>query len=93
MTIDSKTDASPTERVAQALTEFGGAIRGDWGSIDGRSVRAQLDLLADYLRYPESTPPLPDIRIRLDVCPYGKGHWTEYCEDYCLGEDTLKESR
>ena len=72
-----------TVRVAKALTEFGGAIRGDWGSIDGRAVRAQLDLLADYLRFPETTPPLPDIRNRLDLCPNGRGHWTEYCADYC----------
>lgn len=84
--IEAQLPKPPLERVAQALSEFGGAIRGDWGSIDGRSIRSQLDNLVRYLRAPETTPPLADIRVVLDICRYGGGHWTQYCEDYECGK-------
>lgn len=77
--IEAQLPKPPIERVAQALSEFGAAIRGDW-SIDGRAIRSQLDLLVDYLRYPEQTPTIADLRSKLGICPAGEGHWTHYCE-------------
>lgn len=70
--------------VAQILTEFGSAIRGDWGSIDGRSVRDGMDRVAASLRSGEAT--IASMRGDLDLCPSGEGHWTEYCNRRCTEE-------
>lgn len=65
------------------LRELGGAIRGDWGSIDGRSIRDAIDDIAAAI---ESDAPPPDEALRrsADLCPAGGGHWTQYCAPgYC----------
>jgi len=68
--------------VAQILYEFGSAIRGDWGSIDGRSVRNGMDRVSDSIL--DGTATISSMRDDLDLCPHGKGHWTEYCVRYCV---------
>lgn len=71
-----------TEVVAQALAEYGAAIRGDWGDLDGRSVRYQLDDLVALLRkQPTPAPTIEHLRMEMGVCPRGGGHWTQYCGD------------
>lgn len=71
-----------TEVVAQALTEYGEAIRGDWGSIDGRGVRTELHELAALLRLdPTPAPDISELRRKFSLCPGGGGHWTEHCWD------------
>lgn len=76
-----------TSNATTVLREFGRAIRGCWGSIDGRSIRTQLDMLADWIDAELVGTPtnatLTDMRELMDVCPYGHGHWTEYCGKAC----------
>ena len=78
--------------IAVGLTEFGDAMRGDWGSIDGRSVKAQMQKLALIILEDEGqTLSIDNLRSTLDLCPHGEGHWTQYCaEDFtpCPSEVT-----
>ena len=79
--------------IAQAIREYGQAIRGDWGSIDGRSVRIEMNKLADAVE--EGNPSHRDIqwwRNELGICPHGCMHWTMYCEDYPSCEQYSKDN-
>lgn len=67
----------PRPSVPQLLREYGAAIRGDWGSIDGRCVRDDMENLADWVEDPASVP--ADARVVLGICPAEGGHWTDYC--------------
>jgi hypothetical protein len=70
------------EEVSKVLCEYGEAIRGDWGSIDGRSERSTIqDFAAAILAPAEYTS--EDLRANADICPAGNGHWTQYCDDDC----------
>lgn len=70
--------------VVQALTEYGNAIQGDWGGLDGRTVNRHLGSLAALLRTPPDQPPtIQHLRTELEICPDGGGHWTEHCQDTC----------
>ena len=69
--------------VQTLLREYGGAIRGDWSDLDGRSVRANLDDLADLLDQRDVDVTLE--RIRLGLCEFGGGHWDRWCDDECSG--------
>lgn len=80
--IEAQLPKPPLERAAQALSEFAAAIRGDWGSIDGRAIRSQLDMLVGYFLAPQTTPSIAGLRSKLDICSIGGGHWTSYCADY-----------
>jgi hypothetical protein len=87
------------EEIAQLLREFGSAIRGDWGSIDGRSIRHNMDRLADLIEVSDSdelrelsaqrssekrgSALLQVGRDYLNICPAGKGHWPDYCDEEC----------
>lgn len=66
----------------QALREYANAIRGDWGDIDGRSVKANLDEFADAIegkgRAAEWT--IEQHRQDSGLCPSGEGHWTVHCQ-------------
>lgn len=78
--------------VVGVLREWGKAIRGDWGGIDGRSCRDSLDRLANHLDFAhehgEAGASLRRVRYDADVCQFGKGHWEHpWCGDYgCEGE-------
>ncbi len=64
---------SREETAATVLDAWGQAIRGDWGSIDGRSSRAQLAEVSAYLRGAR-----PDLTLHdVDVCDGGdhSPHW------------------
>lgn len=69
------------------LNEYGSALRGSWGDIDGRSERAALDALAEAMRAFGVTE-LPKaivraLRLTLDVCQNGSGHWSKFCGSDC----------
>lgn len=70
------------EEVASVLNEYGSAIRGDWGSIDGRSEQGTIIDFADAIRSPEIYT-VALLRNAADICPHGGGHWTEHCDDSC----------
>ena len=67
------------ETVAQALVEYGAALRGDWSGFDGRSARAVLDDLAAELRGSREPHTIEFHRRDIGLCPDGNGHWAEYC--------------
>jgi hypothetical protein len=74
------------EQVASVLREYGEAIRGDWGSIDGRGERSTINEFADAFLKPESFT-AERLRDMSDICPFGGGHWTEHCYDTCGEEE------
>lgn len=71
---------SAAETVAQALVEYGAALRGDWSEFDGRTARAVLDDLAAELRGTREAHTLEFHRQDIGLCPDGNGHWTEHCK-------------
>jgi len=70
------------EEIAKVLREYGSAIRGDWGTIDGRSEQLTLNYLAEVVADPEHYT-AAQLRDVADICPHGKGHWTDHCTDTC----------
>ena len=68
------------------LYEYGEAIRGYWGEIDGRQMRGEIQDIAEWIRDDDSSWTREKIRLRLNICPLGNGHWAEYCKDYDLTE-------
>lgn len=73
--------AARREVVYTVMQEWAQAIRGDWVSIDGRSIRSQVDEFVQQLREP-SERSLEEWRVRLGICTDGQGHWERYCDDY-----------
>lgn len=72
---------------ASLLNEYGAALRGSWGTIDGRSEQIALAHLADAI-VEHGNDELPEaktvaLRNTLDVCPSGGCHWTEFCDAEC----------
>lgn len=67
------------------LREYGSAIRGDWGAIDGRSVLMDIDKIAHEI---ESGGTMSDGQLRdsVGICTHGGGHWQDYCNDLECGE-------
>ncbi len=65
--------------IAQALRELGAAYRSDWSDFDGRSLRSELDGLADAL---EDDAPfnLAAWRHSEGICPVSGG-WAQNCRD------------
>lgn len=70
------------QEVAQVLREYGSAIRGDWGSIDGRSEQLTVNYFAEVITAPEHYT-VAQLRDVADICPDGEGHWTEHCTISC----------
>ena len=72
--------------IAQALREYGQALRGDWSDFDGRSARAVLDDFAAELEGNREPHTIEQHRAELGLCPDGNGHWDAprrgYCEMY-----------
>lgn len=72
---------------ADLLDEYGEAIRGSWGDIDGRSERMALQDLAAAIRQHGnqtlSDERVDELRQNLGVCRAGSGHWTEFCDPDC----------
>ncbi|MBT2587972.1 hypothetical protein [Arthrobacter sp. ISL-95] len=70
------------KQVAGCLREYGSALRGSWGDIDGRSEQMSLNVLAMAIDNPIGFDVL-SMREALGVCPAGHGHWTEFCAEEC----------
>lgn len=67
------------ESVAGCLGLLGSAYRGDWSDFDGRSLRAQLDELADALN--EGTTLDVQRWAHLNgICPHAR-QWHEHCAE------------
>jgi len=71
------------EEVSKVLCEYGAAIRGDWGSIDGRSEQSTIDTFAAAIQKPADYT-VAKLRDQAGICVNGGGHWTEYCDDSCV---------
>ena len=81
--------------ISTVLDEWAQAIRGDWGSIDGRTCRSELQNLSSYLFVDEPLE-VEYVRYTAGICVEGKGHWLEWCIDngcidYILQEKTVSE--
>lgn len=75
-----------TQEIAEVITEYGNAFRHDWGDVDGRWVRDNMDDIARWVRAPNTFMGLAEARRSLDLCPKGEGHWTEHCWAPCKEE-------
>ena len=65
----------------KALREYAQAIRGDWGDIDGRSMRGELLAFADAIEgHGHHDWSIERWRSDLGICPSGEGHWTRHCQ-------------
>ena len=65
----------------QALREWASAIRGDWSDIDGRSVKAELNAVADAISGgAQAAWTIDQWRTDMGLCPSGEGHWTRHCQ-------------
>lgn len=69
---------------AQILRELGQAYRGDWSNVDGRTIRYELETIADLIEN-NSVITIEELRGKFGLCPMGHGHWTEHCNEYCMG--------
>lgn len=73
------------------LREYAQAIRGNW-NIDGRTVKADLDYLADEIEgnlHELDEKELRELRLCSNICPRGNGCWTgdlAFC-DKCGDEE------
>lgn len=70
---------------ASLLDEYGQALRGAWGDIDGRSEKLALLELSAAIRE-HGNDPLPEDKVQklrddLNVCQEGGGHWGWYCDE------------
>lgn len=69
--------------VVDILREYADAIRGNW-NIDGRTVKADLNYLADSMTGRELTDKeAVELRLSSGLCPRGEGCWTgeaAYCD-------------
>lgn len=63
------------EHAAKILDDWATAIRGNWGGIDGRTCRMELNEISAYLRGEKETLTLQDV----GVCKLGEWgpHWDE----------------
>lgn len=80
------------EDVRGVLYEYGSALRGDWGSIDGRCCESELGDLNRYLfvahRDGDAGVSLSQVRVDAGVCRAGGGHWPDHCDDECTAKIT-----
>lgn len=73
--------AETTQVPVMALREWASAIRGDWGDIDGRSVKAELNGIADAIEgVGHADWTIERWREDLSLCPSGEGHWRRHCQ-------------
>ena len=77
--------------VANLLVEYGNAMRGDWGDIDGRSVLSDLENMAGLVDL-FGNQEIPDglvvaARYSAYLCPAGNGHWRDWCDKDCNGDE------
>lgn len=73
-------------RPTDLLREYGSAVRGYWGELDGRGVKACLDDLADLIEETGNADlhdgASSEERSYLELCQHGRGHWASFCDAY-----------
>jgi len=69
----------------RVLREYAAAVRGDWALLDGRTIRDDLELIADAMDTGEAN--ISWLRRRLWLCSEGGGHWTEHSCKRCDEKD------
>ena len=73
------------QTAVDVLLEYAKAIRGDWAFLDGRTVKADLDYLAQKMTAPAlDEESLRGLRLSSGICPRGLGCWVGERED-CVG--------
>lgn len=60
------------------LREYAKAIRRNWGCIDGRGVKNELEMIADAIDDGNDTD-MRSLRLSVDICPKGGGFWIDDC--------------
>ena len=76
------------ERAAYVLDAWAEAIRGDWGSIDGRTCRFELNEVSRFLRGQKDTLTFDDVGVcRCDGTTHWFGElWGQKCPDVAAEE-------
>lgn len=72
--------------VLKVMKEYGDAIRGNWSDFDGRSMKAIIHEWVDYLTGDEAISTIDRMRLELNLCRAGGGHWCGvwgYCDEEC----------
>jgi hypothetical protein len=65
------------------LIAYGQAWRGSWIDFDGRTLRDDTEVFAEWVRHPETYPGDEVASERFGFCMQGgNGHWTEFCDSY-----------
>lgn len=71
--------------VRMMLEELGQAYRGSWKDVDGRTIKREMTYISDCLDINNKLVSIHNFREEWDLCPAGDGHWTEFCDEYCVG--------
>ncbi|UVK58451.1 hypothetical protein SEA_GLOBIWARMING_58 [Arthrobacter phage GlobiWarming] len=85
--------------IAKALREYGQAIRGYWGDLDGRTVLSVLEDVAAELEGRHEPRTIAQHRDNMGICPDGGGHWGGrwgFCEQYecpTLAKELAQEAK
>ena len=69
-----KSERERLEHGLKVLDAWANAIRGDWGSIDGRQSQSELWAIGGYLSGERETLTFGDAGVCKD------GHWIDHCE-------------
>lgn len=72
------------------MGRFGQAIRGDWGTIDGRTISRSFERLGEYATFGDDADTY-ESGLRNEQIPSedlcwqtGRGHWMDHCDDSCF---------
>jgi hypothetical protein len=65
---------------AEAARALGWAYRHDWEAADGKTIRDDLEALADLI---EGKRTVQEFRVITMMCPYGWQHWNDACAEDC----------
>ena len=76
-------------KLSDVICEYGQAFRSNWSDVDGRGVRSDMEEISSYVdggRLVLSEDEAKKLRNSLGICPKGKGHWSEDCDDDCWAD-------
>lgn len=79
------------EKAAAILDHWASALRGDWGSIDGRTCRDELNRVSEFLRGERETLTLDDVGVCIEG-EYG-AHWQQPSAGYHDGKSCFDIAR
>lgn len=81
----------------EIMDEYQRAAEGSYGDL-GQRVADDVRMMAQLVRLYGAREDLDghdEVRVRqsLDLCPAGRGHWTEFCTDGCGKLATISEEK